>query len=150
MTTTTVLSREPSRPARGTRSNDAAPLGRVFIFGFALWAIVFGTATSMVTWRLDNRPLFEAVIPVVLALVTTTLATGYLAGVRKRFMAHGVLIGSAWAAFSVVIDLPMFLAGPMRMPIGDYLQDIGVTYLMIPIITIGLAYQRALGNPGPR
>jgi hypothetical protein len=55
------------------------------------------------------------------------------------------LIGAVWAVLSILFDLPLFMAGPMHMHIADYVQDIGVTYLMIPIITVALGYQRELG-----
>jgi len=34
----------------------------------------------------------------------------------------------------------MFMEGPMKMSIADYMMDIGFTYLMIPVITVGIGY----------
>ena len=37
------------------------------------------------------------------------------------------------------IDAPlMLLSGPMKMTFGEYLSDIGITYLCIPAVTIGI------------
>jgi hypothetical protein len=43
-------------------------------------------------------------------------------------------------AISFVIDLAMFMQGPMKMPFADYVMDIGLTYLIIPAITVGFGY----------
>jgi hypothetical protein len=40
----------------------------------------------------------------------------------------------------VVIDLFFFMWGPMKMPFINYMEDIGFTYLVFPIVTIGFGY----------
>jgi hypothetical protein len=46
----------------------------------------------------------------------------------------------AWFIISIAIDLVLFLPpSPMQMSFMNYMEDIGITYLMIPVITIGLA-----------
>jgi hypothetical protein len=32
------------------------------------------------------------------------------------------------------------MEGPMKMPFIDYMADIGLTYSLIPIITVGFGY----------
>jgi len=34
----------------------------------------------------------------------------------------------------------MFSKGPMTMPLIEYIKDIGLTYLLIPAVTIGFGY----------
>ena len=53
---------------------------------------------------------------------------------------EGVRLGAVWLAISLFIDLLHFMEGPMKMPLADYLKDIGLAYLIIPIITIGFGY----------
>ena len=51
------------------------------------------------------------------------------------------MIGVVWFLISVMIDLFLFLPpSPMQMSITGYFMDIGITYLIIPIITIGMGY----------
>jgi hypothetical protein len=50
------------------------------------------------------------------------------------------MLGFGWLMISNVLDLIFFMQGPMKMPFMDYLADIGVTYLIIPAITIGFGY----------
>jgi hypothetical protein len=42
---------------------------------------------------------------------------------------------------NLLLDAPLFSQGPMRMTLPNYLADIGLTYLMIPVITLGLGLQ---------
>jgi hypothetical protein len=82
---------------------------------------------------------------VVLAATTALLGAAYFgrsAGVRAG---HGLLLGVVWAVTNVLVDLAAFSAGPMKMPLGEYLTDIATTYLMIPVITTVLATQRRSG-----
>ena len=49
-----------------------------------------------------------------------------------------MLLGLLWFAVSFGIDLIMFSFGPIKMPFWDYVSDIGVTYFIIPVVTIGI------------
>lgn len=48
------------------------------------------------------------------------------------------MLGLAWAAVSIVIDLPIFLL-VFQMSLPDYTADIALTYLAFPAITTGIA-----------
>jgi hypothetical protein len=82
------------------------------------------------------------------ALTATTVAFGvlYFRKVEKAFLAEGLAIGVVWFVMSIAIDLPMFMAGPMRMDPMDYVKDIGVTYLLIPTITTGFGYLKKVNS----
>jgi hypothetical protein len=52
-----------------------------------------------------------------------------------------------WLAICVLIDAPLMLfGGPMQMTIAEYMGDIGLTYLMIPAITVGIGAALASGR----
>jgi hypothetical protein len=51
-----------------------------------------------------------------------------------------VLAGVIWLGINLILDLLLFMEGPMKMPFVDYIVDIGLTYLLIPIITAGFGY----------
>jgi uncharacterized membrane protein YpjA len=60
--------------------------------------------------------------------------------VAAGFLREGIFIGVVWLAINLLIDLPLFSAGPMAMSLSDYTKDIGLTYLIIPIVTVGYGY----------
>jgi hypothetical protein len=86
-------------------------------------------------------------MPVSIAIAVTAFGVRYLRAVQVRIVREGIMVGLLWLAISVIIDAPlMLLGGPMQMTVAQYAADIGVTYLMIPAITIGIAAARATRN----
>jgi hypothetical protein len=82
-------------------------------------------------------------MPVVIAATVVLLALFYFRTVTRGCFREGALLGAIWFAMSFVIDLFMFSGGPMRMSFREYVGDVGLTYLMIPLITTGLGAARA-------
>lgn len=109
-------------------------------YGFLIWVIPFVVAILIFPLREVERPLFESIMPVVVTLSTVLFSVLYFNKVEANFIKEGVLIGVLWFAVSIVIDLLMFMQGPMKMAFIDYIKDIGLTYLIIPIVTIGSGY----------
>jgi hypothetical protein len=87
-----------------------------------------------------ERPLFESIMPVVIVACVVFFSVLYFCRVTSEFQREGARLGAAWLAISLFIDLLLFMEGPMKMPLVDYLKDIGLTYLIIPTITVGFGY----------
>ena len=111
-----------------------------FIYGFVLWAIPFIVAIALSQVRDTQRPFFESIMPVVLASCAVVLADLYFRNIESNFVREGILVGFIWLLISIVLDLLMFMWGPMKMSLADYMMDIGFTYLIYPIITVGMGY----------
>jgi hypothetical protein len=118
--------------------------GRALLFGFLVWLVPFGVAFAIFPLKESWRSLFESIMPVVVAAVTVLLALRYLRRVRSGFFREGLLLGLLWLVVCVVIDLPLMLSPPINMDLVEYLADVGLTYLLIPIITTGLGAARAI------
>lgn len=113
--------------------------GRALLFGFLVWLIPFIVAFAIFPIRQSARPLFESIMPVALTLVVVAFGITYLKPVGREFVREGIVLGFLWMAVSLLIDAPlMLLGGPMKMSVDEYAADIGLTYLIMPIITIGL------------
>jgi len=122
-------------------------LRRAFLFGLSIWVTGFIVAFALFPIRESSRPLFESIMPVVLAVVTVCFAYQYFKHVRGGFRREGILLGLVWLATNVAIDLPLMLApSPMQMTLLEYIGDIGLTYLLIPVITVGLGLVRSQGQ----
>lgn len=116
-----------------------AAKGKAVLFGFLIWLIAFVVAFLIFPLRESARPLFESIMPVVLASATAAFGALYVRGVQQRFLREGIVLGCLWLAINVLIDLPlMLIGGPMQMTLGQYVSDIGLTYLIIPAVTIGI------------
>lgn len=110
------------------------------LYGFLIWLIPFITAFLIFPIRESNRPLFESIMPVVITASVVFFTYHYFKKLDNNFVKEGVLLGIIWLAISFVIDLVMFMQGPMKILFSDYVMDIGLTYLIIPIITIWFGY----------
>jgi len=114
--------------------------GKAVLFGLAVWAIPFVVAVSIFQIRESDRVLFESIMPVAVVVAVVLFANIYFRNVKTSFFQEGVKLGLVWLAISIAIDLLMFSSGPMKMAFIDYAKDIGITYLVIPTITIGFGY----------
>ncbi len=114
---------------------------KIILFGFLVWLIPFLVSFVIFPLRTSMRPLFESIMPLVLTIIVIALAYYYLNDITVNFVKEGVIIGLAWFIINIAIDLVMFMpASPMHMNFTDYMMDIGLTYVMIPVITIGMGY----------
>ena len=120
---------------------------RAILFGFLIWLIPFVVAFVIFPLRESARPLFESIMPVSVAAATVVLGVLYFRQIAHDYVRQGILIGAIWLVMCLLIDMPLMLfGGPMQMTLWEYVSDIGITYLMIPAITIGMGV--ALGRQG--
>jgi hypothetical protein len=119
-------------------------LRKALVFGFLVWLLPFLISFCLFRVRQSNRPLFESIMSVVVAMCTASFLNLYFRRVERRYGLEGALLGILWCGMCIVFDLPMFLAGPMMMAPGTYMSEIGSGYLMIPAVTvpIGLLLDR--------
>jgi len=108
-------------------------------FGFLIWLIPFLVSFVIFPLRNTHRPLFESIMPVVLVFAVMIISVLYFKKIEKESLKEGVIAGVLWFVLSLVIDLMLFLpASPMQMSFSDYMVDIGLTYLIILMIPIGI------------
>jgi hypothetical protein len=127
-----------------------ASMRRALLFGLLVWLIPFGVAFLIFPLRQSSRPLFESIMPVAVAAVVAGCGLSYFRHVTTGFVREGLALGILWLVISVAIDAPLMLfGGPMQMTIPQYAADIGLTYLLMPVITgamgAALARQRKVG-----
>ncbi len=112
------------------------------LLGFLVWLVPFLVSLVIFPLKTSLNPLFESIMPVVIALMVVVFFYLYLKGVKEDFAREGIVTGVVWFIISIVIDLLLFLPpSPMQMSLAGYIMDIGLTYLIIPVITMGMGYQ---------
>ena len=110
------------------------------MYGIGIWVFVFIVAMLAFPLRAGERPFFESIMPVALVLATTIAAVFYFRTIKTRYVFIGMCLGIIWFVINLLLDACIFSWGPMKMSLMDYVKDIGVTYLLIPIIAIGFGY----------
>jgi hypothetical protein len=113
---------------------------RALVFGLIVWAVPFIVAMVIYPLYEYERPLFESIMPVAVALSASVFTVFYLNILEMDFLKESIYLGILWFVICIGIDLLMFSWGPMKMNFGDYMKDIGITYLMIPVITITMGW----------
>ncbi|NOZ09186.1 MAG: hypothetical protein GXO91_10005 [FCB group bacterium] len=111
-----------------------------FGYGFLLWLIPFIIAFLIYPLKEVGSPMFETIMPLVLTFCCMIFTYRYFRSCHADYLSEGLKLGFLWFGISLVIDLVMFSRGPMQMPFLDYMADIGFTYLIFPIITVGAAH----------
>ena len=111
---------------------------KALLYGFLVWLIPFIIGFLIYPIRNSNRPLFESIMPVVITISVVLFSVLYFKKLEKKHLQEGIALGIMWFVISIVIDLLLFMWGSMRMTFLDYMADIGLTYLIIPAITIGM------------
>lgn len=110
---------------------------RLLMFGFLSWVVIFGTSVCLFGLKKENEHTFEILMGTVLTLCAVGFTLLYFRKIRTAFLREGVLLGLTFVVCNILFDLPMFLAGPMRMPPGRYFTEIGIAYFSMAIISIG-------------
>jgi hypothetical protein len=111
---------------------------RIVGYGVVLWLVPFVIATLLFTVREHNRALFESLITVIGVASAVGGSLLFFRKVPNADLGPGLIVGIAWAAISIAIDLPFFL-GVFHITPADYAADIALSYLAFPLITTGIA-----------
>ena len=114
----------------------------LLLFGFLSWLIPFLASipfySSQGVLRVDVF-LFKSVMIVVGSVVGTVLMVWLFLRIREGYLREGILIGFSWLAINWVLDWLVLL--PMSgMDISTYFSQIGIRYLVIPVIAVSMGF----------
>lgn len=116
------------------------PLKWALGLGFLLWLIPFIISVIIFPLKSSDVQLFDSIMAITTVFFVILFALVYFLRFAPVTAAEGATIGLIWLAISLVIDLLMFSGGPMAMPLATYVKDIGIGYLVYPMVTAGMGY----------
>ena len=113
----------------------------LILFGFLTWLLPFFASfffydPSAARMTIDND-FFKSIMVVFSTLVGTLLLVKYFDSVKKDYVKEGLIAGLAWAAMNWALDF-MVLVPMMKVDTPAYFMSIGLRYLMVPIIAVGM------------
>ncbi|HYM65420.1 MAG TPA: hypothetical protein VES68_02965 [Candidatus Sulfotelmatobacter sp.] len=108
-------------------------------YGFLTWLLPFVFSVLIFFLHENERALFESLMSVFGVFTAVLFTNLYFKKVDKN-LKEGIFLGIIWILINLAFDFLFFIVGPARMNIWDYIKDIGISYLSIPIITIGFTY----------
>ena len=116
---------------------------KIVLFGFILWLVPFIAGFFFIDAKgnfLIPETFFKSIMIVVGSLVSVILAVRYFKDIKSDFVIEGVLLGVIWLTINLALDIVLVSAGFFHMTLTQYLTDIGLRYLSIPLYTLGLGY----------
>jgi len=120
-----------------------ASLRTAITYGLISWAVPFAVSVAIYPLHESSRPLFESIMPLVVGILAATLGLRYFRRVTAHPVLEGARLGILWLAINLLIDLPLMLSEPIAMTWPEYLADVGLTYLLIPTITVSIGIARS-------
>jgi EamA domain-containing membrane protein RarD len=117
---------------------------RAFIYGFLLWLIPFLASVVIFPLKKTDPAFFQSILGVTSIVVLVILSVHYFRKAQGS-LKEGIFLGLIFLLMSWFFDFLFFIWGPIKMPVASYIKEIGVGYLIYPIITIGFGY--ALRQP---
>ncbi|MBN2121995.1 hypothetical protein JW721_02975 [Candidatus Micrarchaeota archaeon] len=119
---------------------------KLLLFGAISWLVPFVLAFAFYTPEGElaiNISTFKAIMVISGGIVGAILFVKYFKGVKSAYLKEGAIAGGAWLAINLLLDI-LTLVMAFGMSLGDYLSQIGLSYLMIPIM--GIAMGAAIEN----
>jgi uncharacterized membrane protein YpjA len=115
------------------------------LYGFLAWLIPF--VASFFFYTREGKLtidifLFKSIMIVVGSISAAILLLLYFRRINADYLKEGILVGLTWLGINLLLDLLVLI--PMSgMSIADYFTRIGITYLVIPVmsITVGTALE---------
>jgi uncharacterized membrane protein YpjA len=119
---------------------------RILLFGFLAWLVPF--AASIPFYSAEGQPtvdifLMKSIMIVVGSLSGAFLLVVYFRYLTKSYVAEGILVGLLWFAINILLDV-IVLVPMMQVPFSTYFAQIGMRYLVMPVMStaIGLTVQK--------
>lgn len=113
-------------------------LKKAISYGFLIWLLPFIVSVLIFFLHATERMLFESIMAVTLVFFVVLFINLYFKN-QEKSLREGIFLSVIWLLISFSFDFLFFIAGPGRMNINDYIKDIGLTYLIIPLITVGFS-----------
>lgn len=107
-------------------------------YGVLVWLIPLGVSLVLGDLRTHHRATYATIMPLVQAAVVCIFGAMGFRRVRSRFVREGLNMGLTWMAMGVALDMGLFWEGPISMPMGQYVAEIGLTHLINPIILLAM------------
>lgn len=117
---------------------------KIGLYGFFTWLIPFVSSFFFyMTGELSvDIFLFKTIMIIIGNISAAIFVIAYFAEVSQDFIKEGIILGIAWLIINLGLDLLILL--PMSgMGIGDYFIQIGLRYLVIPVMGIMVGYALA-------
>ncbi len=111
---------------------------RNILYGFLAWLIPFVTSIFFYTREgvlTIDVFLFKTIMIVIGSTSAAFLLVSYFKKIDTRYLKEGIIVGLTWFGINILLDLLVLI--PMSgMSVADYFTQIGLRYLVMPVMSI--------------
>ncbi len=116
---------------------------KLALFGLLAWLIPFIISIFFYDKTghlvMGDIFLFKSIMIVTGATTGAVLLILYFSKIHERYLYHGILTGATWLTINWALDLLILL--PMaKLGLYDYFAQIGLRYLVLPVMCIMTGY----------
>ena len=115
---------------------------RLVLFGIATWLVPFVASIFFfdpTTHKLIiGQSFFQSIMVVIGSLVAAFLLVKYFKGVHADYVRQGIKVGVVWLLINWILDFAI-LVPMMRIDLPTYFTQIGLSYLVAPVMAISMA-----------
>lgn len=111
---------------------------RIISYGFLAWLIPF--IVSIFFYSKEGGLtidvfLFKSIMIVIGSITGAFLLISYFKNINTNYIKEGIVVGIVWFVINIILDLLVLI--PMSgMSVGDYFIQIGLRYLVMPVMSI--------------
>jgi hypothetical protein len=109
-----------------------------FLYGFLAWFIPFAASIPFYSKEgglIIDLILFKTIMILIGSISAAFLLISYFKNISKNYIREGIVVGMVW--FAIIITLDLLVLIPMSgMVVGVYFTQIGLRYLVMPVMSI--------------
>lgn len=120
-------------------------IAKIVLFGTGVWLLPFALGIVIFPLQESSPALFDSIMAVAVSVAAVGFGLLYLRRAKSDLRSAAIRAGIFWLLIVLVIDVPLFTLG-FAMPLKEYVVDIGVTYLIIPVTLYGLGIIGSYGE----
>jgi hypothetical protein len=113
---------------------------RALLYAITVWGITFLLTFFIYPSQPANLVLFTTLRMLILALLSVFFTVMYFREGEEHLLRDGFKLGAIWLATALLFDQGPFVLGPMHLSFLEYMKEIGISYLLCPIITLGAGF----------
>lgn len=113
---------------------------KFILYGFLLWGVILIFAYFIKPLKTYDQAFFDALMSIAVALFTVFFVFYIFWRKRVDFFKEGLTAGLIWLVECLIFDMFMFHWGPMKMTFVQYFTEIGLFYVVIPVISGATGY----------
>ncbi len=111
---------------------------RNILYGFLVWLIPF--VASIFFYSKEGGLtidvfLFKSIMIVIGSITAAFLLISYFKNINTNYIKEGIIVGIVWFVINTILDL-LVLIPLTGLSVGDYFIQIGLRYLVMPVMSI--------------